>query len=321
MQRILRGAIVFGLGAAAAGAGAQGYPVKPVRLVVTYAPGGAVDMVGRLVGQKLAEAFGRQVLVENRPGGNANIGTEVVVRAPADGYTLLVASSAHATNMTLFRKLPYDTLRDFAPVTQVGYAPQVLAQHPSLPAKSVTELMALARARPGQLNYASGGNGSSQHLTGELFKMTGKLDIVHVPYKGGAPALVDVIGGQVAYMFINTLEVLPHVRGNRLRALAVASSKRTPVLPDAPTFGESGLPGFEAVAWWGLLAPAGTPREIVARLQTEAARALATQELKDRFAALGAEPVGSTPEEFGAFLRREIDKWGRVIRTLDLRAD
>lgn len=300
---------------------AQTYPARPIRIVVAYAAGGGVDIVTRTVGQKLSELIGRPVVVDNRPGASTNIGSELVAKAAHDGYTLLMASSANATNMTLFSKLPYDTLRDFAPVTQVGYGPQVLVTSPSFAARSVKELLALASAKPGQLSYASGGNGSSQHLTGELFKQMGKVDIVHVPYKGGAPALIDVIGGQVAYMFINTLEALPHAKSGRLKVLAVASAKRTAVFPQTPTFAEAGFPGFESVAWWGVLAPAGTPKEVIGRLHAEIAKALTAPEVKERFAGLGAETVGSTPEQFGAFLREEIQRWGKVIRTLGIKAD
>ncbi len=300
---------------------AQSYPAKPIRIVVAYAAGGGVDIVTRTVGQKVSELVGRPVVVDNRPGASTNIGSELVAKAAADGYTLLMGSSANAANMSLFSKLPYDTLRDFAPVTQVGYGPQVLVMRPSFPARSVTDLLALAKAKPGQLSYASGGNGSSQHLTGEMFKLMGKTEIVHVPYKGGAPALIDVINGQVAFMFINTLEALPHVHSGRLKALSVASAKRTAVFPETPTFAESGFPGFESVAWWGVLAPAGVPREVITRLHAQIAKALMTPEVKERFAVLGAETVGSTPEQFGAFLREEIQKWGKVIRTLGIKAD
>ena len=299
----------------------QTYPSKPIRIIVGFAPGGAVDTVARISAQILSELLRRTAVVENRPGASTNIAAELVAKAQPDGYTLLMGSSSNATNMTLFRNLPYDTLRDFAPVTQVGYGPQVLAMHPSLPAKSVKELVALARTMPGQLSYASAGNGSSQHLTGELFKLMNKVDIVHVPYKGGQPALVDVISGQVACMFINTLEVLPHAKSGRLKVLAVASAKRSSVLADAPTFAESGLPRFEAVTWWGLLAPAGTPRDIITRLQAEIMKGLATAGMKERFLALGAEPVGSKPEQFGAFVREEIEKWGNVVRTLGIKVD
>jgi tripartite-type tricarboxylate transporter receptor subunit TctC len=300
---------------------AQNYPAKPVRFIVPYAAGGGVDIVTRTLAQKLTELFGQSVVVENRPGGNTNIGSEAVARAAPDGYLLLMASPANAVNGSLFAKLPYDTLRDFEPVSLIGYGPLVLVVHPSVPARSVQELLALCRARPGQLSYASGGNGSSQHLAGEMLKIVSKIDIVHVPYKGAAPALVDLIGGQIAFMFNNTLEVLPYVKAARLRALAVASAKRAAVLPEAPTFAESGLPGFEATVWWGVLAPAATPRDVVTRLNVEIVRALRSSDVKDRFTGLGAETVGSTPEQFEEFLKAEIAKWANVIRTSGIRAD
>ena len=302
-------------------AAAQSWPSKPIRIIVGFAPGGAVDLIARISAQRLSEAFGRTVVVENRPGASINIAAELVAKSAPDGYTLLMGSSSQATNMTLFRTLPYDTLRDFTAVTQVGYGPQVLATHPALPVKSVKDLLALARAKPGQLNYASAGNGSSQHLTGELFKQLNKVDIIHVPYKGGQPALVDVISGQVAYMFINTLEVLPHAKAGRLKVLAVASAKRSSVLPAIPTFAEANVPALVAETWWGLLAPAGTPKENIARLQSEIARGLGTAEMKERITTLGAEPVGSSPEQFGAFIREEVQKWGDVVRRLGIKAD
>ena len=302
-------------------AAAQSWPSKPIRIIVGFAPGGAVDIIARISAQRLSEAFGRTVVVENRPGASINIAAELVAKSAPDGYTLLMGSSSQATNMTLVRTLPYDTLRDFTAVTQVGYGPQVLATHPALPVKSVKDLLALARAKPGQLNYASAGNGSSQHLTGELFKQLNKVDIIHVPYKGGQPALVDVISGQVAYMFINTLEVLPHAKAGRLKVLAVASAKRSSVLPAIPTFAEANVPALVAETWWGLLAPAGTPKENIARLQSEIARGLGTAEMKERITTLGAEPVGSSPEQFGAFIREEVQKWGDVVRRLGIKAD
>ena len=300
---------------------AQTWPAKPIRIIVGFAPGGAVDIIARISALRLSEAFGRPAVVENRPGASTNIAADLVAKAAPDGYTLLMGSSSQATNMTLFNNLPYDTLRDFAPVTQVSYGPQVLATHPALPVKSLKDLLALARAKPGQLSYASAGNGSSQHLAGELFKQLNKVDTVHVPYKGGQPALVDVIGGQIAYMFINTLEVLPHAKGGRLKVLAVASNKRSSVLPAIPTFAESGVPKLVSETWWGLLAPAGTPKENIARLHSEIAKGLATPEMKERITTLGAETVGSSPEQFGAFIREEVQKWGDVVRRLGIKAD
>jgi len=306
---------------AATGAAAQRYPDRPIRIVVAFAPGGAVDIVTRTVGQKIGEQVGQPVVVDNRPGGNANIGATMVARATPDGYTLLTASGANVVNMTLFPDLPYDALRDFAPISQIGFGPQVVIVNTSLPVKSVSDLLALARAKPGQLSYASGGVGTSQHLTGELFKSVGQVDILHVPYKGGAPALVDIIGGRVAFMFINTLEALPHAKAGKVRILAIANAKRSAVFPDTPTFAESGMPNFESVTWWGLVAPAGTPKAVIARLHAETVKALGTPEVKERFAALGAEILASTPEQFGAFMRAEAKKWGTVIKSTGIKAE
>jgi tripartite-type tricarboxylate transporter receptor subunit TctC len=299
---------------------AQEYPAKPVRIVVSYAPGGAVDIVTRTVGQKVGELMGQPVVVDNRPGGNANIGAAMVAKATADGYTLLTVSTANVVNMSLFPNLTYDALRDFAPISQLGYGPQVLVMNTLVQVKSVQDLLALARAKPGQMSYASGGVGSSQHLAGELFKSIGQVDILHVPYKGGAPALVDVIGGRVAFMFINTLEALPHANTGKLRALAIASARRSAVFPETPTFTESGIVGFEAAAWWGFVAPAGTPKPIVAKLHGETVKALAAPDLKERFASLGAEILGSSPEQFAGFMRGEAQKWGAVIRRVGIKA-
>jgi len=309
------------LAAAANVSTAQTYPNRPVRFIVPYSAGGGVDIVTRTLAQKLTELFNQSFVVENRPGGSTNIGSEAVARAAPDGYMLLMGSPANAVNGSLFAKLPYDTLRDFAPVSLVGYGPLVLVVHPSVPARSVKDLIALCKSRPGQLSYASGGNGSSQHLAGEMLKVMTRVDIVHVPYKGAAPALVDLIGGQIAFMFNNTLEVLPYVKTARLRALAVASAKRAAVLPDVPTFAESGLPGFEATVWWGVLAPAATPKDVIARLNGEIVRALRAPEVKERFTTLGAEATGSTPEQFGEFLKSETAKWANVIKTSGIRAD
>lgn len=310
---------VFGMPASAAAA--ENYPARAVRIVVPYAAGGGVDIVARTVGQKLGEHLGQSVLTENRPGGNANIASEYVAKAAPDGYVLLMASPANATNVSLFSRLPYDVLRDFAPVIQVGYAPLVLVVHPSVPATSVRELLALARRQPGQLSYASGGTGTSQHLAGEMFKLQGGVNVLHVPYKGAAPALVDIIGGQVAFMFNNTLEIAPYAQAGRVRVLAVAAAKRTASLPAVPTFAESGMAEFDASVWWGLVAPAGTPRDIVSRLNNDTNKALATPQVRERLAGLGAEIVGGTPERFGEFLRSEVAKWANVIRKSGIKAD
>lgn len=299
---------------AAAHAVAQTYPARPVRVIVPYAAGGNTDIVARALAVKLAGVFGQQVLVDNRPGGGTNIGSELVARAPADGYTLLMAGAANTINMTLFAKPPYDTLRDFAPVILCVKGANVLSIHPSVPAKSLKELIALAKARPGQLNFASAGIGSSNQMAGEQLKMMARINIVHVPYKGNAPAFIDAVAGHVEMIFSGVTALIPHMQSGRLRAVAIGSLKRFQAIPQVPTFDESGLKGFEAITWFGLVAPGKTPREIVMRWNTEVGRLLASPEIRERFLNDGQEPMGGAPEEFGRFLRSEIDKYAKVIK-------
>jgi tripartite-type tricarboxylate transporter receptor subunit TctC len=317
----MRSIIAAAFLAASAYALAQPYPAKTVRFIVPYAAGGGVDIVTRTLAQKLTEQAGQSFVVENRPGGNANIASEAVAKAAPDGYTLLMGSPANAVNGSLYKKLPYDVLRDFAPVSLIGYGPLILVVHPSVPARTVTELVALCKAQPGQLSYASGGNGTSQHLAGELLRVTTGIAVVHVPYKGAAPALVDLIGGQIAFMFNNTLEVLPYVKAARLRALAAASAQRSAVLPELPTFAQSGYPGFEATVWWGVLAPAATSKDVVEKLSTEIVKAMHAPDMKEKFSALGAETTGSTPAQYAEFLKQEVTKWAGVIKASGIRAD
>jgi tripartite-type tricarboxylate transporter receptor subunit TctC len=300
---------------------AQAHPSKPVRIVVPFAAGGAVDTVGRVVGQKLSEQMGVPVVIDNKPGGNANIGADFVAKSPADGYTLLLGANGLATNMTLTRDLAFDTLRDFAPVAGVGYAPLVLVVPAAFPAQNLKEFLALARAKPGTFNYGTAGAGGSGHLATELFKSVAKFDATHVPYKGGAPALTDLIGERLTFMLINPIEAIPHVKSQRLRPLAVSSARRIAFLPDVPTFAESGVPGFEASVWWGFVVPAKTPKEVVARLSAEILKALQDEGVREKLQALGAvvEPTGAEP--FGRFLRAEVDKWGAVIRAAKITAD
>jgi tripartite-type tricarboxylate transporter receptor subunit TctC len=297
-----------------AGALAQGYPAKPVKVVVPYPPGGPTDIVARVVSQKLAEQTGQQFLVENRAGAGGNIGAEAVARAPADGYTLLVATTAHAINPSLFKQLGYDLQKDFAPVSQLTGGPLVIVANPSLPAKNVQELIAAAKAQPGKLNYASSGNGQSTHLSAELFSSMAGIKMNHVPYKDSAPALTDVIAGQADLMFDTMLSAMPQVKTGKLRALAVTSSARSPAAPDLPTVAESGLPGYEAIAWNGLLAPAGTPRDVIAKLNAEVKKALDTPEVKERFAAQGFGAAWSPPEKYATFLQSELAKWAKVVK-------
>ena len=314
-------AIVFAAAALAAiDAPAQSYPQKTVRIVVPYAPGGNTDFTARVIAAKLTEVFGQQVVVENRPGGGTNIGSELVAKAPADGYTLLMGGASNAINMSFYPKMPYDTLRDFAPVILCVKGANVLSVHPSLPAKNLKELIALAKSNPGKLNYASSGLGSSNMMAGELLKLMAGVNIVHVPYKGNAPALTDTIGGQVEMIFSGVPALLPHIKSGRLRAIAIGSLKRFPALPDVPTIDASGLKGYEATTWFGLMAPAKTPQEIVTRLNVEFGKILVSPEVHDRFMNEGIEPIGGSPGQFGAFIRAEIDKYAKVVKATNLRA-
>ena len=321
--KIAIGRAAFGaLGTAlAASALAQGYPAKPVKVVVPYPPGGPTDIVARVVSQKLSEQTGQPFLVENRAGAGGNIGAEAVARAPADGYTLLVATTAHAINPSVFKTLGYRLQQDFAPVSQLTSGPLVIVAHPALPANNVKELIAFARAKPGELNFASSGNGQSTHLAAELFSTMAGVKMNHVPYKGSAPALTDVIGGQAAVMFDTMLSAMPQVKSGKLKALAVTSAQRSPAAPELPTVAESGLPGYEAIAWNGLLAPAGTPPEVIAKLNAEVKRALEAPEIKERFSAQGFSAAWNTPAAYGAFLQAELDKWAKVAKVSGAKVD
>ena len=294
------------------------WPMRPIRIIVPTSPGGGTDIVTRALGARVGEALGQPVLVENRPGAGQVLGTEIVARSAPDGYTQLMAASAIVLNQVLAKKPPYDTLRDFTPITLSASLPNVLTVHPSLPVKSVKELVALARARPGQLNYSSAGAGTSPHMSMELLISMAKLDIAHVAYKGTGPATADLIAGHVQLSMPNTLTAAPHLRSGRLRALGVTSAKRAAGLPEVPTIAEAGLPGYEAIQWYALFAPAGTSREIVGRMHAEVARALQLPELRERLAADGAEAGGMPPEAFVAFVRNEIEKWSRVVREAKL---
>lgn len=300
---------------------AQAYPTKPVKLVVPYPPGGPTDIVARLVAQKLSDAMGQQFIVDNRAGAGGNPGAELVARSPADGYTLVVATTAHAINPSLFKNLGYSLSKDFAPVSQLTSGPLVIVANPSLPANNVAELIALAKAKPGELNFASSGNGQSTHLSAELFASMAGVKMKHIPYKGSAPALTDTMGGQTHLMFDTMLSAMPHVKGGKLKALAVTSAARSPVAPDVPTVAESGLPGYEAIAWNGLLAPAGTPPEVLARLSAELKKVLATPEVKDKFEAQGFAASWNSPEDFGRFMTAEVDKWAKVVKVSGAKVD
>jgi len=301
---------------------AADYPAKAVRMIVPFPPGGPNDILGRVVAQKLSEQLGQQVVIDNRGGAGGIIGAELAARAVADGYTLLFGGTASlAINPSLHRKLPYDPLRDFAAVSLVGTAPSLLTVHPSLPVKNVKDLIDLAKARPGQLNFVSAGVGTPPHLAGELFKNMTGVDMVHVPYKGGGPALTDLLAGQVGIYFSGISSVLPYVREGRLRGLAVTSAKRTAVMPDTPTIAESGLPGYEVGNWYAIVAPAATPGTVVTQLNREIVRALTVPAVKKRFLELAADPVGSTPGELAAYNRSEIAKWANVIKSAGIKPE
>jgi tripartite-type tricarboxylate transporter receptor subunit TctC len=296
---------------ALAGAAAQGYPLRPIRIVVPAAAGGAGDIVARAVAQKLTEGWAQQVIVDNRTG---IVGTEIVARAAPDGYTLLFTTSALAVRESVYRQLPFSALRDFAPVSQLMTQSNILVVYPGVPVKSVSELIAYARARPGELNYGSSGNGGSNHLAGELFRSLARVNIVHVPYKGLPQAVTDLLAGRVQMIFGSPASTLPHTRDNKLRMLAVTTPRRSPALPDLPTIAEAGLPGYEFTSWIGVLAPARTEMAVVQKLQREISAIVHTPEVKQRFAADATESVGSTPEAFGTFLKEEIARWTRVAR-------
>jgi tripartite-type tricarboxylate transporter receptor subunit TctC len=290
------------------------YPTKQIRLVVGYTPGGATDLVARVIAARLTESLGQPVVVENKPGATSNIGSEFVAKSAPDGYTLLLGTIANATSMTAYKNLGYDTMRDFVQITQTMTAPSVLATHPSFPAKNLQELIALAKKNPGIYTYASSGNGSSPHLAGEFLKLRTGIDIIHVPYKGGAPGLTDLLGGQVTMSFQTAASALPYLKSGRLNVIGVAAHKRMAQLPSVPTIEEGGVPDFEVSSWNGLFAPARTPPEIVTRLYQETVKALNTREVREKLEGEGAEPVGQTPAQFRAYVQSEIDKWAKVIR-------
>ena len=297
------------------------YPNRSVRVIVPFPPGGATDIVGRLVAQKLQETWGQPFVIENRAGAGSNIGSDAVAKSAPDGYTLLVGTIANATNMSIYPKMPYDTLRDFAPVTQVMSAPSVLVVGLNVPVSNLQELVAYAKARPGQLSFASSGAGGSPHLAGEMLKLRAAIDMIHVPYKGAAPALADVLASSVTMGFKTALSAIPHMQSGKLKPIAVAASKRLAQIPNVPTMAEAGIADFEVNSWNGFLAPAKTPPEIIAKLQQEIARILQRAEVRQIFTAQAAEAVGSTPEQFGAYIRSEIDKWAKVVKASGARID
>ena len=314
-------AVVFSvLLPAAATATAQSFPAKPIRIIVPFTPGGPNDILARMIGQRYTAAWGQQTVVDNRPGGGTVIGTDIVAKAPPDGHTLLMVSTSHAANPSLMPKLPFDTLRDFVSVGQAVSSPNLLVAHPSIPVRTTRDLLNIAKARPGQITFASGGSGAATHLAGELLKIMGGVEMTHIPYKGGVPATIDLISGQVTWMFGTILPTIPHVRAGKLRALAVSGKKRAEVLPDVPTVAED-VPGFEASSWYGVFAPAGTPADVIAKLNQEMARALTPAEVRQRLASEGTEVVAGNPEDFMTLFRAEVAKWARVIRQSGIRLE
>ena len=297
------------------------YPTKPVRMVVPFAAGGGVDIIGRIVAAKLSEGLGQQVIVDNRVGAGSTVGTDIVAKAPADGYTVLVTNNSLVYNPSLYPKLPYDTLRDLAAVSLIGTTSNVLVVHPAVPAKSVRELLELMKAKPGQLNYGSGGVGGSVHLAFELFQSMAGVKATHIPYKGVGPALIETVGGRVQVMIAGLPPAIGHVRANRLRALAVTTTKRVPTLPDLPTVSESGVSGYEYVTWYPMLIPAAAPKAIVVKLNESVGKALSTPDLRDKFAQQGVDAESSTPDQLSALIRQELTRWGKIIKAADIRGE
>jgi tripartite-type tricarboxylate transporter receptor subunit TctC len=321
MRLVLLVCLAFSVCLAPLAATAQTYPSKPVRMIVPWAPGGTTDILARVIGQKMSEKWGQPVIIDNRGGAAGNIGTEAAVRAPADGYTLLLGTmSSHAMNQFLYTGMTFDPVNDLAPISLVANVATVLVVHPSLPVANVTELIALARARPGQLNFASGGVASFNQLCAELLKITAKIDIVHVPYKGGAPAVADLVGGKVDLLFTGAPVTMSHIKAGRLKLLAVTDSQRSAALPDTPTLGET-VPGYEFNNWYGIMAPAATPKPLVEALNAETLRILGLPEVREKLSGLGADPMPGTPQKFGAVMKADAEKWGRIIKQVGVRAD
>ena len=302
-------------------AAAQTYPAKPIRIIVPYAPGGSTDVVFRILAPRLTEILGQQAVVENRPGGSSTIGLDIAAKSPPDGYTLGVANITFGANPSLIKKMPFDTEKDLVPVSLTSIVTLVLAVHPSVPARSVKQLIALAKARPGSLNYGSAGNASANHLATERFAYMTGIKMVHIPYKGGGPAVVSIVGGETAILFATIPSSIQHFQTGKLVPLGVSSLKRNAALPDVPSVAEAAVPGFEAIEWNGVLVPAGTPPAVISRLHQAIAKSLAIPEVRERILSLGADPVGNSPEEFGAFIKKEIATWSKVIKEVGITVD
>lgn len=317
----LQTALLLTLAIASPAFAQSAYPTKPIRLINPFPPGGGASIIGRVIAQELTERLGQSVVFDNRGGAGGVIGMEIAARAAPDGYTITMSTASTVTIHPLLSKVPFDPIKDFAPVSHVSNVPLLLVVHPLVAAKTTRELISLLKAQPGKLNFASSGKGTISHLAGELFKNSASVSMVHVPFRGGGPALVDVLGGQIQINFANILSSLPHVKGGRLRGLAVTTAKRSSAIPELPTVAESALPGYEVVQWNGVLAPARVPAIIVARLNTEIERILALPEMKTRLAADGADPAGGSPEQFAAFIRADIEKWAKVIKAANVRVD
>ncbi|MFO1307102.1 MAG: tripartite tricarboxylate transporter substrate binding protein [Burkholderiales bacterium] len=303
-------------------AAAQPFPSKPVKLVIPFPPGGSLDNVGRLIAQKLSEAWGQQVVIENKPGAGGNIGADLVAKSPADGYTVVMgALSTHAVNPSLYPTMPYDAVRDFAPISLVAITPNVLIVNAAMPVTTVKELVAYAKAHPGRTNFGSGSNGSAGHLAGELFKIETGTDVAHIPYKGGAPALQALLAGDTQFMFDNLANAMAQVKGGKVRAIAVTTKDRSKLAPELPTMAEAGLPGFDISTWFGLLAPAGTPPDVIARWNADVVKVLNAPDVREKMLAQGAEPAPTTPAEFAAFIAKERDKYARIVKASGAKVD
>ena len=320
-HRLLALAALFAWSGLAIAQSAADFPQRPLKIIAPFPPGGATDVLSRLIGPKLTEAWGQQVVVENRPGGAAVIGTEIVARSPADGYTMGMFLTPHAVNPYVFKSLPYDTLRDFTAVSLVAIVPGILSVHPDVPAKSVAELIALAKAKPGTLAYGTPGPLTSGHLSIEMLKYKAGIEIVHIPYKGGAPAIADLVGGRIQMIINSPPSVIPHMKAGRLRALATTAAKRSTGLPEVPTIAETGVPGFDMFEWYGLFAPGKTSRDVVDKLGREVARIVQLPDIRERIIALGGEPVGNLPDEFGAFFKKEYESWAEISKQIKLSID